>query len=144
MSVDKIRLDNLKKKNRFVELLPFVGSKTGSAFYPNVYVPKTIYADLHSNNPSPYSLALVIHEQEHIKRMKNEGVLRFYAKYLFSGKFRFEEELAATKPQFAFIKSKGLIFDLERKARFLSGWLYLWPLKYEEALKRLNTIWDTV
>lgn len=144
MSVGVVKLDNVKKKNGFIESLPGIGGKTGTAFYPNVYVPKVIYADLYSEKPSPYNIALVIHEQEHIKRMKSEGILRFYTKYVLSRKFRFEEELVATRPQLAFIKSKGLTFDLERKARSLSGWLYLCPVKYEEALKHLNTIWDTV
>lgn len=142
MSANGVKLDNIRKKNSLVELLPGIGRNTGTAIYPNVYLPKTIYTDVHSDKPNPYNICLVLHEQEHIKRIKREGIFKWYTKYLFSRKFRFEEELAATKPQLAFIKSKGLTFDLQRKARLLSGWLYLWSVNYDNALKRLKEIWN--
>jgi hypothetical protein len=70
--------------------------------------------------------------------------MRWMLRYTISGEFRFEEELAALLPQFAHIKHKGLDFNMEHRARVLSGWLYFWPVSYEEALKRLNQLWAEV
>lgn len=144
MSVSEVRLDNVRRKSVFVERMPTIGRNTGTTIYPYVYLPRKIYDDIYSVKPNPYNIALVVHEQEHVKRIKQVGVLSWYAKYLISGKFRLEEELAATKPQFAYLKSRGLTFDLERKARWLSGAMYLWATTYPRALERLKAIWREV
>jgi hypothetical protein len=136
-------LSNVRKKPRFIESLPWIGKNTATALYPNVWLPRKVFEDLQSDNPDPFSVALVLHEQEHIKRMKGYGVVNWCWHYLTSRKFRFDEEIKATEPQFAHIKAAGLTFNIARKAKVLSGWLYFWPLRYDVTLERLNTLWES-
>ena len=137
-----MRLDNVRCKGHLVGCLPWIGRGAATALYPNIYLPKTVYNDIFSDSPDPYNIALVLHEQEHISRIRQVGVLRWYVRYLLSRHFRFEEELVAIEPQIAYLKHAGLSFDFERKARQLSSWLYLWAVSYEEAAGRLRELRD--
>ena len=139
-----MNLQNVRRKPWLVDVLPGVGRGTCHAVYPNIYLARSVYKSVTSNEPDPYSEAVVIHEQEHLKRMKAYGVAKWYVRYLLSRKFRLAEELAASKPQLGHIKNKKLTFNLERKARVLSGWLYLWPASYESVLKNLNEAWESL
>lgn len=136
MKLDK----NIKPKTEFWKLVPFLANKTAHGICPNVYLPQSIYDDLKSNTPNPYNVALLLHEQEHIKRQKEQGIANWLLKYIFSPKFRFNEELLADIPKIKYLKSKNLEFDLEKRAKQLSSWIYLWPVSYEEARKRLIKI----
>jgi len=133
---------HIRKKPWLVELLPFIGRGTSTALYPHVYVSSAVFADIFSDNPDPYHVCVLLHEEEHIARMRALGVARWYLYYLASPRFRIEEELAATKPQLAYIKQLGLTFNLERNARALASWLYLWAIPYADAMQRLQTLWD--
>lgn len=139
--VDKARL---KKKSWVVDQLPWIGRGTCQAVYPNIYLSRKVYDSIISDSPDPYAVSVVLHEQEHLARMKQYGVLKWGLRYLVSPRFRFEEEVAATRPQFAHIKSLGLMLNIERKAKNLSGWLYLWPTSYPNAMKRLKKLWQSV
>jgi len=136
-----LNLTNVRKKSKLIEQLPWIGRGTGTAVYPNVYVPHSIYDDLHSPSPNPYSVGLVLHEQEHLLRARQHGVVRWYLRNL-GARFRFDEEVAAMVPQLAYLKSHGKTYNLERKARMLSGWLYLWSTNYRTAVSVLQDTWD--
>jgi len=138
----ELELANVRKKSRIFDLLPWLNQNTATAICPHVYVPRTMYEDLHQKSPDPYYIALVLHEQEHIKRAKTSGVFRFYVRYLLRRHFRFEEELEAIKPQFHYLKKMGLDPYIEHRARYMSGWLYFWPVSYDTALRKLQEIWD--
>lgn len=128
-------------------LSPHIKSKswffqnTAQAIYPNIYLPKRVYNNLNSNNPDPKNLAVLIHEQTHIKRQKEIGCLKWGIKYLFLPRFRFEEELLAIKAQMSYLKKHKKEFDIEKSAKYLSGWLYLWPVSYKFAKKELEKVW---
>lgn len=131
---------NIKVKDGLWKLIPFLANKTAHGVYPNVYLPEHIYDNLKSKTPNPYNIALLLHEQEHIKRQKAQGRIKWLLKYIFSSKFRFNEELQADIPKIKYLKSKNLEFDLEKRAKQLSGWVYLWPVSYEEAKNKLNEL----
>lgn len=114
------------------------------ALYPKIYLPINVYNDLKSENPNPYNLAILIHEQTHIKRYEEVGVVKWVIKYVLDPKFRIDEELIAHGEGMRFIKSKNLIWNFEKTAKNLSSWLYLWPISYKEALARLKKIWNSV
>jgi len=135
---------NIRKKSKLVELLPWIGGGTSTTIYPNIYLSSPVYNSVYSDKPDPYMISTLIHEQEHIVRIRKMGPAKWYMKYFLSRKFRLDEELAATKPQLAYIKSLGLTFNLERKARALSGVLYLWAASYKDVLAKLIQIWDNV
>jgi len=117
-----------------------IGSKTALAIYPNVYLPKKVFENLKSKNPNPKYIAILAHEQKHIERQKEMGPFKWGIKYSFCSGFRFNEELAATKAQMEVHKKYGIKFDIEKNARYLSSWLYFWPVSYETAKKELEKI----
>lgn len=98
---------------------------------------------MQTKNPNPYYIATLEHEKRHLEREKEVGFLKFGFKYLFSPKFRFQEELIADKEAMKFLKKKGLTFNIEKSARYLSSWLYLWPVSEEKAKKELTKLWKT-
>lgn len=135
---------NIRKKPKWLELIRWEGTATASAIYPNVYVSATTFASFHKAHPDPYAVSLLLHEEEHIRRIKERGVAQWYIRYMVDRSFRLSEELAAYRVQFAYLKERNLTFNFERVARALSGWLYLWAIDYEAALKQLQRAWDEV
>lgn len=133
---------NIKIKSGLWNLIPWISTKTAQAIYPNIYVPMSMYQKLISSNPDVWSVARLIHEQEHIRRQKRVGFLVWVLKYIFSKSFRYEEEIAADIAKLKFVKENGLDPYIEIRAKQLSGWLYLWPVSYEVVKSRLETIWN--
>lgn len=132
---------NIKSKKGFWKVLPrFLNQNTAHAIYPNIYVPDSIYKNLKSKNPNPNYVSIIIHEQEHLKRIEKQGFFSWYLKYIVSPKFRYSEELEAIKPQVKFLNKKGIEFDIEKRAKQLSGYLYLCSVSYDHALKDLKKI----
>lgn len=118
-----------------------IGNKTALVIYPNIYLPKKVFENLKSAKPDPKNIAILLHEQEHIKRQSREGWFKWGVKYIFSRKFRFSEELVAIK---ASLRYRKIGFDVEKEARILSGWLYLWPVSYKTAKRELEKMWGEI
>lgn len=137
-------LANVRPKPRWLDFLPVVGRGTCHAIYPYIYVSRPIYRNISGTSPDAYAIALLLHEQEHIKRMQKYSVLKWYVQYFCSRAFRLNEELAATEIQLQHIRHEGLTFDLQRRARQLSGSMYLWAGSYKNTLARLQHMWDTL
>ena len=125
----------------FIRYFPGFAKISGLALRNRFLLNPKLYADLISNNPSPYVIGLAIHEIEHIKRAKEYGFWKYRTWYILSKKFRYQEELECHKPQFRYFKQIGYNFDLEPRARILSGSLYFFPVKYEKALADLKEIY---
>ena len=138
-----LELNNVKRKPFLIDILPGIGRDTGSAVYPYIFLGRSVYKDAFSLNPNPYTVGLIMHEQEHLKRMKRYGVVKWYLRYLLSPKFRLEEEVKAYAIQFAYIKHTGLTINIDRIARFMSSWLYLWVGSYNDLCARLNKLWES-
>ena len=137
-----LKLGNVRRKPILIDIIPGVGRDTSSAVYPYVFLGRSVYADAFSTNPSRYTVGLILHEQEHLKRIKRYGVVKWYLHYLFSPKFRLTEELEAYAIQFAYLKHAGLTINIEKIAHFMSSWLYLWVGNYKDMFKRLNELWE--
>ncbi len=135
---------NVKVKSGLWNLVPWLSNNTAQGIYPNIYLPKFVYESLVSDNPSPWHVAQFIHEKEHIKRQKKFGLKKWLLKYIFLPRFRFEEEIEADVPKMRYLKSRKLNPYIEKRARQLSSWLYLWPVPYEEAKKKLQIVWKEV
>ena len=125
-----------------ISILDTLFTKTAQGIYPYILVPRHIYDDLNSPAPSPYSLALIVHEQTHLDRQANYGWIKWMVSYSVSSKFRFGEELEAIKAQMEFLKRNGLSFPIEATAELLSSWLYLKPVSYETAVEELKLAWE--
>lgn len=127
----------IKPKSKFW-ILPWF-KNTSTALYPNIYLPRALYTKL-LNNEDLYLQSTVIHESTHIKRQKEQGVVWWYLKYLFIPKFRYNEELEAIKPQFRFLNENGLELNIEKRAKALSSYMYLWCVRYENAYNDLTKL----
>lgn len=120
----------------------FFPKARGRTILNTIYIKKEMYDDLRSKNPKPESLAVLLHEQTHVERIHKIGTLKFSAQYLLSGKFRFYEELEANKQAFKVLKRNRSKVDIDRKAKILSSWRYLWPVNYQFAKKELERAWE--
>ena len=136
-----VELSNVRRRPLIIDRLSGLGEGSGTTIYPCVYVGHKLYADVHSAKPNPYYLALIIHEQEHVKRIKTYGPTKWYLHYIFRSRFRLEEELVAYGKQFTYLKTQGLTYDLDRCARNLSSFIYLWAVSKEDALAKLRDLW---
>jgi hypothetical protein len=132
---------SVKKKAKLLELLPWLSSYTAQAVYPNIFVSSEVFENLRQSNPDLRFIAVLEHEKKHIERQEEMGVFKFGLKYLFSPRFRFQEELLSIKEGMKYLKQKNLTFDTDRSAKFLSSWLYLWMVSYEKARRELDRAW---
>ncbi len=107
-----------------------------------IFLRPEIYQDLLMAKPNPQNIGIIIHEETHYKRSKEAGVVKFATRYILSRKGRLEEELAAYGEQMRYLKRQGLDYDLDRVAKNLSSWTYLWCSSYSEAKARLEKIWE--
>lgn len=133
---------NIKVKTGLWNIHPFLSKNSAHALYPYIYIPQWLYEELKKKNPDPYAIASLMHEQVHIRRQKEIGFLKFGILYLISRKFRFEEELLAIREQMKYLKKMGKEFDIEQRAKQLSGSMYLWSSSYSEAKRRLRNLLD--
>ena len=127
-----------------VKPLPFPFSRIfkGCAVNNLIFIRRSIIDDLKTSNPDPESVGVLLHEEEHVKRIEKHGKLKPAWKYMTSSKFRFQEEIAANIPQMKYIKDHGAKYDIERRARHLNGPIYLWCVSYEKAKSTLMKLWN--
>ena len=136
--------ENVKVRPKIWNLIPWVSNYTAQAIYPNIYFSEKVYEKLSSLDPDSKYVAALIHEQTHIERQKRLGWIKWGVRYVFSPKFRFNEELEAIKVSMKYLKRKRIGFDFEKKAKILSGWLYFWPVLYKFAKKELEKAWKEI
>ena len=132
---------NVKPKNFVWNLFPF-SRYTAQAIYPNIYFTKTVYEGLKSDKPNLRYIAALKHEQTHIERQKKMGWFKWDLFYVFSPKFRFNEEFESIKSSMRYLKNKNGTFDTNGSAKYLSGWLYLWCVSYKKAKRELDRAWN--
>jgi hypothetical protein len=111
--------------------IPWYNNNIAQGLYPNVYLPKKVFENLKSKNPDPKYIAILAHEQKHVERQKEMGPFKWGMKYVFSPKFRFDEEILAIKAQ--------KMIDVEKSAKDLSSWIYLWMVSYKTAKEKLES-----
>lgn len=131
-------------KPRIFGSLPFIGNRTASSIGSYIFVPYKIYKDLTSRNPKPQHIALLIHEEAHRKRQKEIGFIKFGLHYIFNPAFRFHEELLAVKEAMKYLKENNIPFDFDGRAKFLSSYIYLWPVSKRYALQALKKAWNEI
>lgn len=137
-----ITLPVVRRAPVYWRYLPYFTKIRGLLFLNSIYLRADIFDDIHSNSPKPVNMGVLIHEQTHFERMREQGMLRFGIKYLLSSKVRFEEELAAITEQMRYLKSKGEGYDIERASRALSSIYYLWCVTYDIAYRELSEKWE--
>lgn len=136
--------ENVKLRKGIAAHIPWYSKNIAQGLYPNVYLPKKVFDNLKKENPNPKFIAVLAHEQRHIERQKEIGPFKWGMKYFFRSKFRFSEEVIATKAQMAVFKKFKKDFDIEKSAKSISGWLYFWQVSYEKAKGELEKTWGEI
>lgn len=129
---------NVKRLPKFLNKFPYRGFAVGS----KIFFRSDIYNNLISNEPTPENVGILIHEQIHINRIKKYNWFIWGVKYWLSPRFRFKEELEATKGHMKYLKKKKRKFNISQRARHLSSWLYLWSISFNEARLELKKVWN--
>ena len=85
----------------------------------------------------------IAHEQVHVDQQRAQGKLFWWSMYLFSSKFRLDQELEAYRAEAAFIKERVRDRNLRAKCitdicRDLSGPMYGNIITFDEAKKILQ------
>lgn len=124
--------------------IPFLGNEMACCIFGEIYFPKDLYNNLVSQNPDILTLSILVHEQTHLRRQGNLGVLRWNSYYLFSKKFRLNEELVAIEKQMKFLKEHNHVYNIERKAKQFASSAYLWVMKEKEAREVLEELWGRI
>ncbi len=135
---------NVKVKDWYWNLIPWIGFSTATAIYPNIYIPPAVYQNLISKTPNLYHQSRILHEQTHIDRQQTIGLFKWGLKYLINREFRYKEEILAISSAIEYIKSKGLTWDIQSTAKSLSGWLYFWMIPQSKAISDLKNIWEGI
>jgi hypothetical protein len=131
-------------KGSLIHHLPLIGKSTAQSIGAFILIPDPIYRDLQTDSPNPKHIALLIHEETHKKRQSELGFIKFGVQYIFNSKFRFNEELLAVKAGMKYLKENNIPFDFDKNAKFLSSYVYLWPVSKEYAQKELQKVWNEI
>jgi hypothetical protein len=135
---------NVRRIPSWINRIPLLKHTGGLALYPYIFLNAIFYNDLLSKNPKPKTVYALTHEQEHIKRAKAKGAFLWILLYVFSPSFRVNEELEADREAMKYWKKLHLTFDFDLHAKFLSGYMYLWPISQNEAKQKLLKIWGMI
>lgn len=117
-------------------------SKSAATINKKIYLPDAQYQEVTSGNVGTSTQGTLIHERVHQQNQAELGFTVYALKYLFSPVFRLEEELAAHKAQFSFLKKHNYEFNLQERANEFSSMTYLWCCNAETARVKLKYIWD--
>ncbi len=121
----------VKPAPSYWQYLPYFKHLRGVYLFGKVYLKKEIYENLNNPSPDPYFESILVHELKHKEQVEKTGYIIFSIKYLFSRNFRLNSELEAIKAQITFLKSKDIKYPyIERTAKALSSWVYLWAGDY--------------
>lgn len=126
----------------FYRYTPWLNRYRGLTIGYLILLRPEIYKDLENEKPDPRNLAILVHEQTHVNRTQELGLVKFGLGYLFSKKFRFREELLAYKAGFEILKKNDVSVDINSLAKVLSSWVYFWPVKYDFAREKLLEAWE--
>ena len=107
-----------------------------------IFLNQSIYNDLKTASPNPQNIAILKHEEEHMRRLIGKNIVIYVLKYYLFPKFRLEEELAAYEKQFNYLKKYNLKYDLEKVAKNFSGLFYLRATSHENAKRLLVKTWS--
>lgn len=120
---------------------PIYRNYRGLFIFGKIYLRKDIYENIKSNDPDIYYLSILEHEKSHQASATKIVYLRYCMKYLFNRSFRLAEEINAIKTQIIFMRENGQKYEyIDRSAKALSSWTYLWAGNYKEIKEILEKI----
>lgn len=108
------------------------------AIYPYIFSPQFVI-DGYMNGEIKY-IALVEHEFIHLRRISETGAIKWYLKYLFSPRFRINEEVLAYKKQIQVLRENNQKVDIDKFAEILSSFTYLKMVTKDKAKSLLSEL----
>jgi len=113
----------------------------GHTIFGKIYIRGDLFENFVMGKANSETISVLEHEREHIKRSSKLAFLMFEFRYFTSSMFRYSEELAAIKHEMKVLKRKGGSFDIDKRARALSGLFYFWATSYKNAARDLQKMW---
>jgi hypothetical protein len=136
--------ENVRPIPLFLTKLPPISSYRGATIGSSIFLRPDIFKDLSGESPKPENVGVLIHEQTHVERIRKYNLFLWGIKFWLNPKFRFREEMEATRQHMKYLKKMGEKFDIEKRARALSGPVYLWCVSYDRAKKELEKMWGEI
>ncbi len=133
----------VKEKPWFMKF-PVIRKSRGVALFSTIYLRKDLFDKFSSGYPDVETLSVLEHEKKHVERSKKRGVFKTAFLYWLFPKFRVTEELAAIREEMSVYKEMGEKFEFDKRAKNLSGILYLWPISHKQAYHRLTKLWKGI
>lgn len=130
----------IKQVPQFLNLLYF-GKLRGMAAFGKIYLAERYYLEIKNKKISPETKAICEHEITHIRQIKKEGNLQFALKYWLLPSYRYYSELEAIRGYMKIAKSNRINFDINKKAKALSGLPYLYCISRDNAKQDLLKLW---
>lgn len=127
----------IKIKPKWLKIIPILYN-SAQAIYPYIYISEELNQKYEQGDK--YAEAIVRHEQIHLERIEKLGKISWYKKYIFSQRFRLQEELEAYKVQFDVMNMYDIPIDIDKYAKILSSWIYLKMIDYKTAIIRIREI----
>ena len=119
-----------------------VPANTSMAVFGRIYIPRRLREELERTDPELLA-DIVEHETIHVARQHARGMLRWHLMYVFSRRFRWEEEKAAYYASLTRLRSRGGdLSEVERAAlaRRLSRWPYGFMTSAESARAFIDAV----
>ncbi len=111
----------------------------GFATIGHIFLRDALWEDYLTGGPKPKTLSVLAHEYTHIQRLGKR--LKPHIVFWLRRDYRFQEELAAIQNKMSVLKQYGEDFDIDKRARHLSGVAYLWCTDYKTATKERSVLW---
>lgn len=108
------------------------------AVFPYIISPKFVI-DGYMNGEIKY-IALIEHEFVHLRRISETVAIKWYLKYLFSPKFRLQEEVLAYTKQIKILRENNIKVDIDKFAEILSSFTYLKMVSKDKARSLLSEL----
>lgn len=128
----------IKPYPKLLRYLPISDKGFTTLVFKTIYLNEPIYNDLKRKSPNPLSIAVLRHEEEHLKKAS----FLYAIKFALIRDFRVKEELVAYKIMFNYLKKHGQTYDLDRVSRTFSGLRMLWAMSYEKAKELIAKTWE--
>ena len=109
---------------------------SAQVIYPHIIIPEFLKDKIAAGEPK--SVAILVHEITHLKRIRDRGIALWYLSYIFVPKFRLAEEIFAYREEINMLEENGVDYDIDKYTEKLSSWVYLKMVSKEKAEKLLK------
>jgi len=133
----------VKRKPWYMRLI-YLRRAKGAAQLGKILLKDKYLKEFEENRASFATKTILEHEYAHVMSFRKQGMLKSELIYWFAPKFRFKEELYAIEKEMKVFKKYKRKYKINKTAKWLSGFGYLWCASYENAKRELERVWREV